>query len=117
MKKLLKGESQFEIRERKKTFWIYDKKRGSYPLTWPEYGGKIGQGLATKEEAEAEVERLNELVGIKPAAEEKKPEPKKKAKAEKLDQEEPLPELPDYGVMSEDERKKYEEGLIDKGVY
>lgn len=130
-KRLLKNEAQFEVRElkdlklkTKKKYWVYDKKRGCYPRVWPEYGGKIAQDLETLEEARAEADRLNILVGITPDMTPTKAEKSRKKneakKPEKLDSEsesEELPELADYGLMSEEERKKYEEGLLEEVKY
>lgn len=133
-KKLLKNEAQFEVRElkdlklkTKKKYWVYDKKRGCYPRVWPEYGGKIAQDLETPEEAQAEADRLNILVGITPDLEPTKAEKSRKKneakKPAKLDsepepvEEEELPELADYGVMSKEERAKYEEGLLEEVKY
>ena len=139
MKKLGKGEVRFiakELRDGPRTsFWrVYDRANGSYPYINPELGQVLQD--VTKEEAELEAVRLNELVGIAPGAKvpeltagDTAPRKRKSAPPKKTERVETTPtaaveeleiiefDLPDYGIMSKDERAKYEDGLIEKVTY
>lgn len=62
-KKLMKGELRFIAKKYiGKTWGIYDKARGSWPIQTPDTG-IVEQGV-TQEVAEATAEALNKKVGI-----------------------------------------------------
>ncbi len=117
MKKMRPGEIRFIARQIDKLWRVYDRARGSYPYHMPELGGEILQDT-DKSSAEAEAERLNSQFG--PKLEQKKT---KKVEAETVEaepeaEEVDIPELPDYGEpLTEDEAKKYEEGLMEEVKY
>lgn len=119
IKKLRPGEIRFIAKQIDKLWRVYDRARGSYPYHMPELGGEILQDT-DKKSAEAEAERLNGKYG--PKLEQKKEKKQKKAGIETVEvdtstDEAELPELPDYGVLSEEEAAKYEEGLMEKVKY
>ena len=124
MKKMRPGEIRFIARQIDKLWRVYDKARGSYPYHMQELGGEILQDT-DKSSAEAEAERLNAKYG--PKLEQKKGALKKGAsKSETVEAPAPvvedeeevdIPDLPDYGVLSEEEAARYEEGLIEKVTY
>lgn len=122
MKTLREGEVRFLARQIDKLWRVYDRARGSYPYQSPELGGEILQDV-DKSSAEAEAERLNGLFvkKPKPKLEQKKGASKSKGASVEAPVEESIevdiPELPDYGVLSEEEAARYEEGIIEKGVY
>lgn len=62
-KKMRPGEQRFIVHERKQgrntTFMVYDRARASYPAILAGFG-RVQQTAATKEEAEAEAQRLEE---------------------------------------------------------
>lgn len=123
MKKMRPGEIRFIARQIDKLWRVYDRARGSYPYHMPELGGEILQDT-DKSSAEQEAERLNAKYGPKL---EQKVAPKKgaskfetaEAPAPVVEDEEEvdIPDLPDYGVLSEEEAARYEEGLIEKVTY
>lgn len=135
MKTLRPGEIRFLARQVDKLWRVYDRARGSYPYSHPDLGGTVQQDV-DKETAEAEAERLNKKF-VKAAPPAKKSQPKidteepekmRAKRAPKLEREEPsiepetveevdIPDLADYGVLSEEEAAKYEEGLMEKVVY
>ena len=97
MKKLAKGELRFIPKKIDKLWRVYDRANGSYPYSSIELG-VVTQDVS-EADAQAEADRLNGIsTPVAPATEE------------------PLPELPDYGI-SEEDRAKYEEGLFEHNVY
>ena len=123
MKKLGKGEVRFVVKKVDKSYRVYDRVRGSFPYQIPELG-KVLQ-VIDQALAENEALRLNELVGIVPSVEvnTSKPAPPAPAKKESSSKPPATPadmpdevetfELKDYGVLSDDERAKYEKGLFE----
>lgn len=109
-KKLLKGEVRFVVKKVDKKFRVYDKAHGSFPYHTPELGTVLQD--VSEEEAEAESIRLNSLGPLKALKQPEQP-------ADKETPTEPLkePEIKDYGVLSEEERARYEDGLMEKVVY
>lgn len=116
MKKLHTGEQRFIVKQIDKLYRVYDRVWGSYPYQRKELGGTVLQDVS-QAEAEAEADRLEQLVGQAPAK--ARVDKKQKQKKEELlepetveveQSEDLVDELPDYGIMSEEERKKYEEG-------
>jgi hypothetical protein len=124
MKNLREGEVRFIARQIDKLWRVYDRARGSYPYAHPDLGGTVVQDV-DKSSAEAEAERLNGLFvkKPKPKLEQKKGASKGASKieteteAEVVEEEVDIPELPDYGVLSEEEAARYEEGLIERVTY
>lgn len=130
MKNLRVGELRFIARQIDKLWRVYDRARGSYPYHMPELGGEIVQDT-DKESAEAEAERLNKKFVKQPKLERKSLKeviegaPNKKARPvahppveESIEEEVDIPELPDYGEpMTEEEAKRYEDGLMEEVKY
>ena len=93
-KKLLTGEIRFVARKYVgKTWGVYDKSRGSWPIRTPDTG-EVEQGT-TQAVAEVTAEALNTKVGItvKPA-----PEPKKRAATKKPAPEPEVKEAEGYDI-------------------
>lgn len=116
-KKLAPGELRFiaKLFDAKKKIWgIYDKARGSWPVRSPELG-EVKQDLKLELEAAEEAERLNAEHSVGGATAVAVQAVQAAVVVEEFAAPvlaTPVPDLPDYGVMSEDERKKYEEGLF-----
>lgn len=120
MKKLLAGQIRFVVKKIDKAWRVYDKSRGSYPYSTEELG-TVQQDVA-EEIAEAEAERLNKKTGNIPV--EKKLEQKKQRKAaaappakETVQATEVIEDVAGYGEMSDEDKKKYEEGLFEEVKY
>lgn len=109
-KKLREGEVRFVVKKVDKKFRVYDKAHGSFPYHTPELGEVLQD--VSEEEAEAECVRLNSLKASKGSV-------KPSKGSDKETPTEPLkePEIKDYGVLSEEERARYEDGLMEKVVY
>lgn len=111
-KKMRKGELRYIVKEKYKKLWcIYDKARGSYPYRMPGLG-VIAQEHSDKTAAQAEADRLNEIAGITAP---KTVQAKKNALAAPAPAPDPAletPELPDYGIMDEEQAAKYTEGIL-----
>lgn len=107
---MAKGETRFVVKKVGKTFRVYDRANGSYPYQTPELGVVVQD--VSQAEADAEAERLNGL-GVKNAP----VKPEQPADKETPTQTLPEPEIEDYGVLSEEERARYEDGLMEKVVY
>jgi len=110
MKKMAKGEIRFVVKKVGKTFRVYDRGNGSYPYGTREVGVVVQD--VSQAEADAEAERLNGL-GVKNAP----VKPEQPADKETPTQTLPEPEIKDYGVLSEEERARYEDGLMERVVY
>jgi hypothetical protein len=127
-KKLAPGEMRYiaKLFDAKKKLWgIYDKARGSWPVTRPDIGD-VKQELKLESDAQAEADRLNKE---HPVRDEAAPAPRssrakktgssgssKTVKAADVAKEEAAPEMlvePDLPVyeISEEDRAKYEENL------
>lgn len=127
-RKLAPADARFVVRElrvlkgRGTRWWVYDRARGCYQQENPALGkGRLPQELETEAEAQAEADRLNTLVlgtAINAAPKAKKGAKKAPAPASASDELElSADDLPDYGVMSESDREKYEDGLLEKVGY
>jgi hypothetical protein len=121
MKTLRDGEIRFVARQLDKLWRVYDRARGSDPYSHPDLGGTVQQDV-DQATAEAEAGRLNGLFVKKPKPpklEQKKGASKGASVEAPVEEsiEVDIPELPDYGVLSEEEAARYEEGIIEKGVY
>lgn len=131
MKQLRPGEERFVTKKIDKFWRVYDKVWGSFPYQRKELGGTVVQDVP-EDEAKLECERLNKQfvntlpVKEKPAAAKKaKPQPEPYKTKKQLEAEETIEpdsftpaveltedEIPDYGLMSEEDRKKFEEGTV-----
>lgn len=127
-KKLAPGELRFiaKLFDAKKKLWgVYDKARGSWPITSPQLGD-VKQELKLESDAQAEADRLNKEHPVETAAEPAKSSRAKKTakktgssgtsktvQAADVVQEDELVELPELPVyeISEEDRAKYEENL------
>lgn len=113
---VLQGQARFEVRQhpRNKLWEIYDYGDACFPIRTPELG-QVTQGWETKELAQGEADRLEELV----ARATEKPKRRKSTKASSTGEtktvqveEEPLPEAPAEYEMTEEQKKKHEEEIL-----
>lgn len=122
-KKLMTGELRFVAKQFRAKLWgVYDKARASWPGQTAELG-PVRQELSSKEEAQAEADRLNGLdlgqggqveAGKKPAARKSSAEKKTAPREAPVE----VQQLPDYGeAMTDEEREKYEKGLFEEVKY
>lgn len=117
MKKLLKGELRFVPRKVDKKWRVYDKARGSFPYTGPEYGGAVAQDT-TEEMSVEESQRLNQLLGIGPKTVELEPAAEvQEDQAEVQESSEPVQEVEAYEELTDDQKKAYEDGLMENVTY
>lgn len=115
-KTLLKGELRYIIRKVGKTWRVFDKARGSF-VYHSALTGKVVQDVA-EDLAQTEADRLNVLVGLGLPEELPATSESVELNTSEAEKDSPeLPELPDYGELSKEDREKYEDGLIEKVKY
>lgn len=101
-KKLPAGMARYIARKVDKAWRVYDKARGSYPYEGAEVG--TVQQDTDEKTAQAEAARLNGVETVELPVEE----------VSNVKEEE---DIADYGEMSEEDRAKYEDGLMEKVTY